>query len=1769
MAAPININANLNLNPSSINASAKQVQQALGRITGSASEFQKSLDASTARVFAFGATTAVINGVTQSFKALISTTITVQSKLVEINSILGAGAQEFNKYRNAIFDVAKTTGQSFQTVADGAAELARQGLSATESAKRLEAALILTRISGLGSAQSVKALTAAMNGFTSAGLSAEQVVNKIVAVDTAFAVSAQDLADGFSRAGSTAEDAGVSFDELLGLITAVEQRTARGGAVIGNAFKSIFTRLSRGTTIEDLKSLGVQIDASQTGVQKLQALSKALENISDPTVASQIKELAGGVFQINVVSAALKDIGSESSVFGKATSKAFNATNEATTKNIALNEQLTAQINSLVVSVTSLGAKVGGITFGPLLKNLVGIATTLSEGLDSALDPEKGNAFVKGLFKVIGAFISGPGLILFTVAFAKIFKTVLKFAGEGFKTVMQMGSATEKIKNIEGGIVGLLQKDAKLRKTLASTTATQAQKEKAVISAIQRENALLTQQQTLVTNIANMTARRGVTGYSPGGGFKGRRGKRFSAGGGGIMEPDLETAMINEARDAPRGASPFVTNFRGTPAVMNTSETQVRIGGREEILTAEQADALIPRFNKGSKKKGRPISTGEYAYLVPKVGVRKTFGPMTHDGRRYDGRTPIRGPRQNAIEGASDNTEANLEGTITKNIINGASKWTQKLKPLGRVADYNSVRRGFDTTAGAKGGLKAAIGGAFEVAISRSLDYEAATREKGGDFDVRGGKNLHRVQNLFGISQRVADFKVSASDGNKRSFLDKIRKEKGYPKDGGKAKAGTANVSQKELNAAAAKKARLNVKNRYGNAAKFQQGTTIPLGKYKVEMEAAIRKETERLKRDVYNNAGSSFTNKDDINSRRKRGNYRPLPGRPGRVGRRSTGSLSASNFNSLKRYRGGSGKFGFIKNLFSKKGKGKGKGGDVDADAGGGYGGSLARDIGGSLAFSIPGVVGQYQYQSGQEEDNARKLDEAQKALAKDPKNEQLKKEVKQIEENIKSLETTGSGMVDYATQIGTGIATQALLSRGGSLFGKGKDIAGNAGGKITEGLKKGKTALGNTTLGTAFSKKVAMPKPGNYLGLNARENYVNKSLEAKARNQKIRSSRLQTGGTVIKGIGGLVGGYALDAYKDDLVKSLETEGGSSTNASVFGEMMAGGTSGALKMTGTGPFGMLGGFVKGTIDSGVGQYTGAMDQLDRLQEEQEVRDTIAGSRVERRNLEAEFGLHGGVEGVAELNKGDYRGAKFGRRGLLKFGQYAEGLGEDSQGRSMEKLGRMYGGVNEILGNFTQNLKDSGDAMVATGMEFGTASTEFISAGKRYKAMLGIRDHLMENADAMSEYRATLVENHKELKKLAEGSLSGFIKSGEKSLQKNKDRGDFLGAMTGPNMKNAQLSNKVQGIFTGLVLDEARMNQIPNQSETIQGMLPDDPAKAAFMAKNGIEAKPGVNKFGDAETQNEADNRAIAEHFKKQVEEAGKVFNANVRSGAKTLIMERIAITERIKQLQGDKRELTGGIDPNTGKVVQGSINSQGVSEIVTGAKQGPIDAGRVRSIVGNLEKARESGDMDKFQMAMSTLNGELQGRLQGNEDAVLKQFGFDLSDPKNKAFFDKARKDSVVTDGEGGFAKKGDSDFIMGLGGSGKDEKRAGEIDDEIEDNKKRAKYLDDQIGKLGDQFGKEVVEELQRSAEQARRMADGLNAAGEATSGLVDVATKIQKLRTDALAIIERDKAIIAKLAASNKANTEKIQDITSALAPLIGEAAAPPPTPTEGGE
>ena len=828
MAQSFNASLNVTLNTASLNASTKQVRQALGRITGQASEFQKSLDASTARVFAFGATTAVLNGVTQSFKKLISTTIEVEKRLIEVNSIFQATEASFNKFRNSIFQVAKETGQSFSTVADGAAELARQGLSAEETALRLKSALVLTRISGLDAEKSVKALTAAINGFESAGLKHTEIVNKMVAVDTAFAVSAQDLAEAFSRAGSTAEDAGVSFDQLLGLVTAVEQKTARGGAVIGNAFKSIFTRLARGSTIEDLKELGVQIEATQTGVQKLNALSKAIEGISDPTVVSKIKELAGGVFQINVVSAALKDLTSETSIFREAAETAAFATNEAFEKNKALGESLAANINKLVIGLTSLAEKVGTVTFGPILENLVGIATKFTEFLDTALDPEKGNTFIKGFFKAIGTFLSGPAIVLFTVAFVKITKLIARFAGDGLKSLFQMGTQTERVKQIEGGIVGLLQRDSTLRKQMESTTMSQAQKEQAVIAAIKRENALLTTQGQLMRNLASAAAARGVKGFSDSKGFTGKAGKRYNAG---FKAEEAEAMML--------GASPSVKahmgkgTIGGKKFIMNNQEMEVPkfAGGSDSAVLPRYPKGFVPNYldvdtvgkrprsaffdadgnGKTDKVKNairdprsalgaaliakRDAAKGKKTYYAnnkPNKAVMIIPEEMGFASNKADHRftSPYGKKKIDFFEGGMSGISPNLKGNkrfgkllgiennIQDNLGDAVNASLNQLTSGTPLKTNPRSFKGKDVTklldkggAGAFGAIKGAI---FEGVIQAITGGVAQDK---GQLDIQFDKARKDLELIFGLDGgdfEFGDFKSSDSEGNKTKYAKQI-----------------------------------------------------------------------------------------------------------------------------------------------------------------------------------------------------------------------------------------------------------------------------------------------------------------------------------------------------------------------------------------------------------------------------------------------------------------------------------------------------------------------------------------------------------------------------------------------------------------------------------------------------------------------------------------------------------------------------------------------------------------------------------------------------------------------------------------------------------------------------------------------------------------------------------------------------------------------------------------------------------------------------------
>ena len=580
----------------------------LGKISGQLGEFEKSLDASNARVLAFGASASAIFAVQQAVSASIESFLNLEKTLAEINVILGTSQENLIQLSEGLFDVAKNTAQSFGEVAEAAKELARQGLGAEETLKRTNDALILSRLTGLSAAESVNTLTAALNGFSAAALDSTQVTSKLIAVDQAFAVSGADLAEALRRVGSTAATAGVSIDELLGIVTAAQQITARGGAVIGNSFKTIFTRLQRPRTLDALEEIGIRTrDASGATLPLigiLQTLAASYDNLNDAQ-QSQIAQLIGGVFQVNVLKASLQDLGRQYSIFGRATDISANATNEANARNAELNKTLSAQIGILGSNLQKLGAVFGELTFEPALKNVVGLLNSFLGSLKLGDEASGfGEQIAKGVLSGFGNFLSGPGLVLAGAGLFKLFKVLTAQARDAFQTIIKIDSAGGKREQTQRAVVGLLEQDKDLQSAILSGTLSTSN----AIAVIKQRIEANIQAQERFNRVAKQASFSGI-------GFSKQKGSLNLSGraAGYMPSPRQDAFRQEESMAVALGASKNVKahmskgKIGGKKFVMNDQEVEIPNFGKNGD------SAVIPKYYEGFipnlARAGSPISS--------------------------------------------------------------------------------------------------------------------------------------------------------------------------------------------------------------------------------------------------------------------------------------------------------------------------------------------------------------------------------------------------------------------------------------------------------------------------------------------------------------------------------------------------------------------------------------------------------------------------------------------------------------------------------------------------------------------------------------------------------------------------------------------------------------------------------------------------------------------------------------------------------------------------------------------------------------------------------------------------------------------------------------------------------------------------------------------------------------------------------------------------------------------------------------------------------
>ena len=598
----------------------------LSKATVKADEFSKSLEASNARVIAFGASAGLIMGVERALKAMVVSAVKVEKAMMDVSVVMQVSNRQLEQFGKGMFRVAKETAQGFDTVAEAATELARQGLGMEKTLSRTKDALILTRLTGMNAADSVKALTAAVNSFNKEGITSTQIVNRMAKVDAAFAVSSEDLAKSISRVGASAISAGVGMNELMAITTAVQQKTARGGAVIGNAFKTIFTRIQRSDVQKKLRDMGIASTDMQgrmlNGMKVLQNMAGGFDKLTKSQQASLAENVAG-VFQVNILKAALSDLTAQTSNYKGALDAANSATNEAYQRNEQLNQTLDALSNRTLANLTKAGSTIGGATLEPAIRKVLNSVNTVIDAFSEGGRFEKfGSTMGKGLLDGIGNFIKGPGLIIVGTAFMKLGLSLAKFAGAAFKDLMGLNAATKQRAALEEAVIAHIASEPALLAKVRTGTLNVLAVEKDILATVRAANVERARIQAYAAPLAGALVSRGMRAGSkgatiPGGAagfvpnFASPAGERAAAAAGGYRAGSIKTMNQPGAGTMMYNSAETVKKFPGMSqsAIMPPQSSPAGAGYRSAFGAAHGFDpyagrGFVPNFRLGRPPKG-------------------------------------------------------------------------------------------------------------------------------------------------------------------------------------------------------------------------------------------------------------------------------------------------------------------------------------------------------------------------------------------------------------------------------------------------------------------------------------------------------------------------------------------------------------------------------------------------------------------------------------------------------------------------------------------------------------------------------------------------------------------------------------------------------------------------------------------------------------------------------------------------------------------------------------------------------------------------------------------------------------------------------------------------------------------------------------------------------------------------------------------------------------------------------------------------------------
>lgn len=396
----------------------------------------------------------LVDGAKEAYQTIVD----LNKSMTDVQMVTGESAEQTAELAHQYSQMAKELGATTTEVANGAAEWLRQGKSVAETNQLLESSMILSKVGAIESSQATELLTSTLNGYKKEANEAMHVVDAMSAVDLAAATSVEELAVALQSTANMARVNGVGFEQLLGMVGAVSEASRRSASVVGNSFKTIFSRLTNvaaGKMTDDLGEPLNDVEQVFNGLNiKLRDSSGEFRNMYDV-----ISELANKWTKLDNAEQSWV----ATSVAGTRQRETFltlmeNWDRAVTLSTTALNsegmamDKMSIYLESIEANLNKLKAAVEDLLYSEEIVNVINFVikaiTRLVEGISWLIDKLGGvNSAVLATVAIFLKLKSAINIAKDTEKVSGALKVFSEIAGSGNKTIKVLTSTFSAFKD--------------------------------------------------------------------------------------------------------------------------------------------------------------------------------------------------------------------------------------------------------------------------------------------------------------------------------------------------------------------------------------------------------------------------------------------------------------------------------------------------------------------------------------------------------------------------------------------------------------------------------------------------------------------------------------------------------------------------------------------------------------------------------------------------------------------------------------------------------------------------------------------------------------------------------------------------------------------------------------------------------------------------------------------------------------------------------------------------------------------------------------------------------------------------------------------------------------------------------------------------------------------------------------------------------------------------------------------------------------------------